>query len=86
LVPFTSDKGLCGGVNSGIVRDVRAKIRANRNGFKLFIIGEKGYGALVRNFGDTITQSISWINTPMTFSAAGSIANRLYDNTTDDID
>jgi F-type H+-transporting ATPase subunit gamma len=41
LVPFTSDKGLCGGVNSGIVRDVRAKIRANRNGFKLFIIGEK---------------------------------------------
>lgn len=41
LVPFTSDKGLCGGINSGIVRDCRAQIRANRQGFKLFIVGEK---------------------------------------------
>jgi len=41
LVPITSDKGLCGGVNSAIIRETRTTIRANRSGFKLFILGEK---------------------------------------------
>lgn len=43
LVPITSDKGLCGGVNSAIIREARTTIRANRSGFKLFILGEKVY-------------------------------------------
>jgi F-type H+-transporting ATPase subunit gamma len=41
LVPMTSDKGLCGAINSGIVRDVRAMVRPNRSAYKLFIVGEK---------------------------------------------
>lgn len=41
LVPITSDKGLCGAVNSSIIREVRTTIRQNRSGYKLFIIGEK---------------------------------------------
>ena len=41
LVPLTSDKGLCGGINSGIVRDVRAIVRPNRQAYKLFVVGEK---------------------------------------------
>ena len=41
LVPLTSDKGLCGGINSGIVRDVRSMVRPNRAGYKLLVVGEK---------------------------------------------
>lgn len=61
VVPFTSDKGLCGGINSGIVRDVRSFVRPNRQGYKLLTIGEKGYSALSRNFPELIGQSISWV-------------------------
>lgn len=41
IVPMTSDKGLCGGVNSSIIRDVRNTIKLNRSGYKMFLIGEK---------------------------------------------
>ena len=35
LVPITSDKGLCGGVNSQIVREVKHKIHKNRDMYKV---------------------------------------------------
>jgi len=41
LVPFTSDKGLCGGVNTQIIREVRTLVRPNKNGYRLFLVGEK---------------------------------------------
>lgn len=41
LVPITSDKGLCGSINSGIVRTIRGEVKLNRNAFKLFVVGEK---------------------------------------------
>ena len=42
VVPITSDKGLCGGVNSSIVREVKAMIGKDHTPYKIFSIGEKG--------------------------------------------
>jgi len=43
MVPITSDKGLCGAVNTGCVREVKKAVaRENRAKVKIFAIGEKG--------------------------------------------
>ena len=52
LVPITSDKGLCGGTNSNIVREVKAIVKPDRNAYKIFVIGDKGSIALSRPFPD----------------------------------
>lgn len=52
LVPVTSDKGLCGGTNSTIVREVKALVKADRNAYKVFVIGDKGSIALSRPLPD----------------------------------
>lgn len=54
LVIATSDRGLCGGFNSSIVRSARKKIRelvADGKQVKLYFIGRKGYEALQQEFG-----------------------------------
>jgi F-type H+-transporting ATPase subunit gamma len=43
LVPLTSDKGMCGGVNSGIMRNMRDFVnRSDRSKIQVFCIGDKG--------------------------------------------
>ena len=59
MVPITSDKGLCGGINSSIVREVKALVKPNRTAFKIFCVGEKGTGALSRVFPDIFSTSVS---------------------------
>lgn len=40
LVPLTSDKGLCGAINSGIVREVKKILTgANRSKYQIYCIG-----------------------------------------------
>jgi len=56
---MTSDKGLCGGINSGIIRDLKATIGRNRSAFNIFCIGGKGEVALTRPFPDIFHSSIS---------------------------
>ena len=50
-------------------------VKANREGYKLFIIGEKGLSALVRPFPDLIVRTVSEVNTPINFPMAASIAH-----------
>lgn len=46
IVPISSDRGLCGGINSGIVRDVREYLKTrDRSRVELFTIGEKAAAA-----------------------------------------
>jgi F-type H+-transporting ATPase subunit gamma len=60
LVPITSDKGLCGAVNSTIVRDIKKMApELNRNKTQIFSIGDKGSVGLVRPFPDMLKTSIS---------------------------
>lgn len=55
LVPFTSDRGLCGSVNSSIVREIKRLAHDDRSGFGILSIGEKGSTGLLRPFPDLLT-------------------------------
>ena len=54
LVPVTTDKGLCGGTNSNIVREIKAMVKENRSGYKMMVIGDKGSIALARPMPDVL--------------------------------
>lgn len=83
LVPITSDRGLCGGVNSSIVRFVKNEVKDNRGAYKLAVVGDKGTLGLVRPFPDLIAASINQIATPINFPTAGSIAHQVSELATD---
>lgn len=77
IVPFTSDKGLCGGVNSSIVREIKHIVNVNREAYKIFTIGEKSTVALVRPFPDLLVYSINQILTPINFPTACSVGHNI---------
>ena len=67
LVPLTTDKGLCGGVNSSIIREVKAMVKENRSAYKIFTVGDKGAVALSRPMADILDSAITHMITPMNF-------------------
>lgn len=80
LVPFTSEKGLCGGVNSFIsrsVRDAGRKLTAQGKDFDVAVIGDKGRGQLRRFVPDKIILSATDVVAPGTYSLASSISSQL---------
>jgi F-type H+-transporting ATPase subunit gamma len=79
IVPITSDKGLCGAINSGIIREIKQKINhaQNKNLYNIVTIGEKGTSALIRAFPDLLKMSISEVSTPLNYSTVSAIASRL---------
>lgn len=79
VVAITSDRGLCGGINSGLVRDIKSRIgnTANRNTYTIFSIGEKGTSALLRPYPDLVKHSISEVNTPLNYPTVSSIAQQI---------
>ena len=77
IVPITSDKGLCGAVNSSIVRQVKkyfAEGHATRSKCQIFSIGEKGTAGLTRPFPDLLKTSISQIGTPYNYPTVMAMA------------
>jgi F-type H+-transporting ATPase subunit gamma len=61
IVVATSDRGLCGGFNSSIVRAVRHRISALQvagKTVKLYCVGRKGRDQLNREFGGLITEHL----------------------------
>jgi F-type H+-transporting ATPase subunit gamma len=76
IIPISSDKGLCGAVNSTVVREVKKIVAAssNRSKLQIFSIGEKGSGAMVRPFPDLLRASISQIGTPYNYPTVMSMA------------
>ena len=81
VVVMTSDRGLCGGFNSTIVRAARRKIRELREQgkeVKIFCVGRKGREQLRRDLGALIVGHIEDIGRPrLTFAAAAGIGERL---------
>lgn len=79
VVPITSDRGLCGGINSGIVREVKYRINhsGNRNNFQIFCIGEKGTSAFIRPFPDLLKNSVSDVAIPLNFATVNAISNQI---------
>lgn len=81
FLAITSDKGLCGGVNSAVNKQVRLGINeeeAKGNVAKVAIMGGKGVAGLKRLYGDRFTFSIEEIaKMPFTFGAASIVAEKL---------
>ena len=75
LVPITSDKGLCGAVNSTIVRDIKKMApELNRAKSSIFSIGEKGSVGFMRPFPDMLKTSITQIGTPYNYPTVMAMA------------
>ena len=80
IVPFTSDKGLCGGINSFISRGVRDMIKKMGEQGKtadVMVIGEKGRSQMRRNLGDQITRSATDVVSPGTYALASALSTEL---------
>ena len=61
IVAFTADRGLCGGFNSSIIRQVRtmaSEVKASNKVLKIFCVGRKGHDVLKREFPDAIIDSV----------------------------
>lgn len=76
IVPLSSDKGLCGAVNSTVVRTVKRIVAesGNRANTKIFSIGDKGSVGMVRPFPDLLKTSISQIGTPYNYPTVMAMA------------
>jgi F-type H+-transporting ATPase subunit gamma len=81
LVVMTSDRGLCGGFNSSIVRGARRlarELKGQGKQVKFFCIGRKGRDQLRREFAPDIVATVEDIAKPrLTFAAAEAVAHRI---------
>ena len=81
LVVMTSDRGLCGGFNTSIVREARAVIRrlqADGKTVKILCVGRKGHAVLRREYVSLIVGNIEDIGRkPLSFSDAEQISIRV---------
>ena len=62
-VVMTSDRGLCGGFNTNIIKKAKAhfeKIKNDGKILKIITVGSKGYDQLKRVFKDNIVEKISF--------------------------
>lgn len=73
LIVATSDRGLCGGFNSTIVRATRRKIRelkAEGKQVKLLFVGRKGYEQLHLEFSTLMVGKLDVLKKKMTYADA----------------
>lgn len=81
FVGITSDKGLCGGVNSAVNKATKAGIldeESKGNTAKYICVGVKGMGSLKRLFGDRFTKTFEAVTrVPWSFTTAAIIAERI---------
>jgi len=62
-IVLTSDRGLCGGFNSNIIKKAKSyfeKILLDNKTLKIITVGTKGYDQLKRNYNDKIIEKISF--------------------------
>ncbi len=62
-VVLTSDRGLCGGFNSNIIKKAKAyfsKITSEGKNLKIITVGSKGFDQLKRQYNDKIVNKISF--------------------------
>jgi F-type H+-transporting ATPase subunit gamma len=81
LMVTTSDRGLCGGFNTSIVREAKRRIRQLRDEgktVKVLCIGRKGRDQLKRDYGSLVIGTVEDVGRPrLRFGDAQQIAKRL---------
>lgn len=88
IVVNSSDRGLCGGINSSIGKATRAQadeIEKTGGTVQIAIVGEKGKTQLKRLRGSDITATFSeCVLSPITFSTAAAVAENLVNSDVDE--
>eukprot|EP00814_Leptocylindrus_danicus_P001586 CAMPEP_0116031400 /NCGR_PEP_ID=MMETSP0321-20121206/17483_1 /TAXON_ID=163516 /ORGANISM="Leptocylindrus danicus var. danicus, Strain B650" /LENGTH=306 /DNA_ID=CAMNT_0003506501 /DNA_START=20 /DNA_END=940 /DNA_ORIENTATION=+ len=80
VVPITSDKGLCGGINTFITRSCKDVIKKLGDAGKtadLVVIGDKGRAQLRRFFGEQIKRSATEVVAPGSFALTSALASEI---------
>lgn len=78
LVPITSDRGLCGSINSSIVREMKSYLKVKgKDKVKILPIGEKGSAALIRPFADVIQNTYSELPSPANYPTIMALAEQI---------
>jgi len=78
IVPITSDRGLCGGVNSAVSKAVKVLDNELKGEKYIAILGNKGEALLKRTHGQMIKRVITEIYlNPTSFALASEIAEEL---------
>jgi F-type H+-transporting ATPase subunit gamma len=78
IIPITSDKGLCGGVNSFITRGTRSmisKLKADSKSQTLIVLGEKGRSQMRRQFGEELYCCLTELQFPSNFAMASAVTS-----------
>ncbi|KAG5988795.1 hypothetical protein E4U52_006242 [Claviceps spartinae] len=84
IIVCSSDKGLCGGVHSGLSRRIRAYANETNEPFDLVVVGEKCKAQLLRTSPDAIQMSFAGIGKDIpTFADAQAIADQVVMNCSD---
>ncbi|KAG6267867.1 hypothetical protein E4U49_007738 [Claviceps purpurea] len=84
IIVCSSDKGLCGGVHSGLSRRIRAYANETTEPFDLVVVGEKCKAQLLRTSPDAIQMSFAGIGKDIpTFADAQAIADQVVINCSD---
>jgi len=78
IVPITSDRGLCGGINSGVIRDIKLYLtNKNRKNIALFVIGEKGTAASYRPFRDILVENVQKLSHPVNYPLSMALSSKI---------
>lgn len=78
VIVCSSDKGLCGGVHSGLSRFIRRRAASGDENFDLVILGEKSKAQLSRTQAKNIVLSFSGVGKDVpTFAEAQAIADQI---------
>jgi F-type H+-transporting ATPase subunit gamma len=81
MIVATSERGLCGGFNTNIVKAARIKIQqllADGKTVKILCVGKKGRAVLQRTYRDKIVDTVDLTNVKkLGFADAASISNRV---------
>lgn len=78
LVVCSSDKGLCGGIHSGLSRFVRRLIEKSPTDYHIVVLGEKGKAQLSRSNAKEMQLSFAGVGKDVpTFADASAIADQI---------
>jgi hypothetical protein len=87
IVAITSDRGLCGGINSGVVIDVKRLIGTDPDTqYSIMLLGDKGRDGIARAYGPSIVVSFKDVfKTPVSFTQVCVIAEDILSRSYDEI-
>lgn len=87
IIAITTDRGLCGGVNTAVVKSTRKIIKdlaAKNAEISLLCVGEKGRDALIRECGKYLQKVVSDVSKkPMNFLVASALTEEMLSSSFD---